>query len=132
MTRSPSQTSLVFVVLAALACPYTLTAVRAQEATSPRPSASLERLRTGLQERQPPPLTVDPMVAKAPDEWRLGILTFEPPRTKGEFVRVRVPVGALVSGVARSIVNTQRRRAEKAAREDVAKALEEFLKAQAP
>ena len=72
------------------------------------------------------------MVPKVPDEWRLGILTFEPPRTKGEFVRVRVHVGALVSGVARSIVNTQRRRAEKAAREDVAKALGEFLKAHAP
>lgn len=130
MTRSPTQTSLVVVALAALACPYAMTVVKAQEA-NPRPSPSLERVRVALKEQQPSPFTIGPMAPLAPDEWRFGILTFLPPDTRGEFVRVRVPIGALVSGVTKSIATTQHRRAEKAARGEVAKALEEFLKAQA-
>jgi hypothetical protein len=129
--HSPSHASFVIVVIAALACPYALTVVKAQEVDSPPSSASLERVRVALQQRQPSPLIVGPMVPIPPDEWRFGILTFLPPDTRGEFVRVRVPIGALVSGVAHSIAATQHHRAEKAAREDVAKALEEFRKAQA-
>ena len=125
-------TSLAMVVIAALACPYGLTVVKAQEASvSPSSSASLERVRVALQQ-QPSPLIVGPLIPLPPDERRFGILTFLPPDTRGEFVRVRVPIGALVSGVTHSIATTQHRRAERAAREDVAKALEEFRKAQAP
>ena len=124
-------TSHVIVVLAALACPHNLTAAKAQEVASPSSSASLERVRVALQQLEPSPLIVGPMVPIPPDERRFGILTFLPPDTRGEFVRVRVPVGALVSGVAHSMAAAEHRRAEKAAREDVAKALQEFRKAQA-
>jgi hypothetical protein len=123
--------SQVIVVLAALACPQNLTAVNAQDVSSPSSSASLERVRVALQQREPSPLIVGPMLPIPPDERRFGILTFLPPDTRGEFVRVRVPIGALVSGAARSIATAQHHRAEKAAREDVASALEEFRKAQA-
>jgi hypothetical protein len=125
------QTSLVVVALAVLACPYAITMVRAQETNSPPSSASLERVRVALKERQPSSLIVGPMVPIPPDERRFGPLTFLPPDTPGEFVRVRVPIGALITGVAHSIAGTQRRRAEKAARKDVAFALEEFQKTQA-
>jgi hypothetical protein len=68
------------------------------------------------------------MVPIPPAERRFGILTVVPPDTRGEFVSVRVPIGALVTGVAKSIASAQHRRAEKAARAEVAKALEEFRK----
>jgi hypothetical protein len=124
-------TSHVIAVLAALACPYNLTAAKAQEVNSPSSSASLERVRVALRQLEPSPLIVGPMVPIPPDERRFGILTFLPPDTRGEFVRVRVPIGALIGGVAHSIATTQHHRAEKAAREDVGRALEEFRKAQA-
>ena len=127
LPRSLSQTSLIVLVLAALPWPHALTVLRAQEANSPPPSAPLERIRAALKD-QPSRLTVGPMVPIPPDERRFGILTFVPPDTRGEFVRVRVPVGALVTSVTRSIARAQRRRAEKAARGEVATALEEFRK----
>jgi hypothetical protein len=126
-----SHTSVFVVVIAALVCSYSLTEVGAQEVNSPSSSASLERVRVALQQREPSPLIVGPLIPLSPDERRFGIFAFLPPDTRGEFVRVRVPVGALVSGVAHSIAATRHHRAEKAAREDVAKALEEFRKAQA-
>ncbi len=131
LLRSPSHASVFVVVIAALACSCSLTVVEAQEVNSPSSSASLERVRVALQQREPSPLIVGPLIPLSPDEWRFGILAFLPPDTRGEFVRVRVPIGALVSGVAHSIAATRHHRAEKAAREDVAKALEEFRKAQA-
>jgi len=130
MTRSHPRAYRVIVV-AVLAYAGTTIGVRAQEATSPPSAASLERVRVALKEQQPSPFIVGPMVPMPPDEWRFGILTFVPPATRGEFVRVRVPVGALASGVAHSMATTQRRRAEKTARGEVAKALEVFLKTQA-
>ena len=110
------------------ACLHAMTSVRAQETNSPS-SPALERVRVALQERQPSPLTVGPMVPIPPDGRRFGILTVLPPETRGEFVLVRVPVGALVRGMAHSIATTQRRRAERVAREEVARALEDFRKA---
>jgi hypothetical protein len=131
LLRSPSHTSVFIVVIAAFACSYGVTVVEAQEVNAPSSSASLERVRVALQQREPSPLIVGPMIPLSPDEWRFGILTFLPPDTRGEFIRVRVPIGALVSGVAHSIAATRHHRAEKAAREAVAKALEEFRKAEA-
>jgi hypothetical protein len=131
LLRSPSHTSVFIVVIAALACSYALTVVEAQEVNSPSSSTSLERVRVALQQRESSPLIVGPMIPLSPDEWRFGILTFLTPDTRGEFVRVRVPIGAPVGGVAHSIAATRHHGAEKTAREDVAKALEEFRKAQA-
>jgi hypothetical protein len=95
-------------------------------------SASVERIRVALQSPQQP-IDSDgvPLFApRKPDEFRFGALTFLPPDTPGQFVRIRVPVGALASRAARSIAAAQHRRAENAARDEVAKALAEFQKAQ--
>jgi hypothetical protein len=53
------------------------------------------------------------------------------PETRGEFFRISVPIGALITGLARSVASTQRGRAEWEARDEVAKAVEDFRKAQA-
>ena len=130
MTRSPTKAYRV-IVAAGLAYACATIGVSGQEAASPPSTASLERVRVALKEQQPSPFIVGPMVPMPPDEWRFGILTFLPPDTRGEFARVSVPVGALVSGGAHSMASTQRRRAQKAARKEVARAHEEFLKARA-
>ena len=127
--HSPLHASFAIVVIAALASPCFLTVVKAQQVAAPSSSASQERIRVALQQRQPSPLIVGPMVPIPPDGRGFGILTFLPPDTRGEFVRVRVPIGALGRGVAHSMAATQHRRAERAAREDVARALEEFRRA---
>jgi hypothetical protein len=128
--RRRSRTPLAIVAFAALACAHGLTIVKAQEALEPPAPASLERVRVALKERQSSPLIVGPLAPTAPDERRLGILTLVQPDTRGEFIRIRIPIGALVTGVARSIATAQYRRAEKAARGEVARAVEEFKKAQ--
>ncbi len=128
--HSPSHVYFAIAVLAALASPCSLALVQAQEVAAPSSSASQERIRVALQQRPPSPLIVGPMVPIPPDGRRFGILTFLPPDTRGQFVRVGVPIGALGSGVAHSMAATQHRHAERAAREDVARALEEFRKGQ--
>jgi hypothetical protein len=55
LLRSPSHTSVLIVVIAALACSYALTVVEAQEVNSPSSSTSLERVRVALQQREPSP-----------------------------------------------------------------------------
>jgi hypothetical protein len=65
-----------------------------------------------------------------PDDVQLGILTFLPPDSPGGVVSMRVPVGAFISRAAHSVVAAQHRRAERAARDEVAKALAEFQRAQ--
>ena len=70
------------------------------------------------------------MVPIPPDQRRIGILTVLPPETRGEFFRISVPIGALITGLARSVASAQHRRAEREARDEVAKALEDFRKAQ--
>ena len=105
-------------------------AVGAQESVPS--SASLKRIRAALQSPQQS-LSSDgvPLFTPSkPDEFRFGVLTFLPPNSPGQFVSVRVPVGALVMRAARSIAAAQHRRAENAARAEVAKALAEFQRAQ--
>jgi len=111
-----------------------VSSIRAQQSESgaPASSASVERIRAALQSPQQP-FSSDgvPLFAPSkPDEFRLGILTFLPPDTPGQFVSIRVPVGALASRAAHSIAAAHHRRAENAARDEVAKALAEFQKAQ--
>ena len=103
--------------------------LRAQQ--SEPSSVSLERIRAALQ--TPQPITSDGVplfVPIKPDEFRLGVLTFVPPDTPGQFVSIRVPVGALVSRAAHSIAAAQHRRTERAARDEVAKVLAEFQQSQ--
>lgn len=104
---------------------------RAQQADSSS-TASLQRMRVALQSAQESKIRGDAplFVPGVKEVWPLGILTIVPPESSGEFVRVRVPVGALISRVSHSIATAQHRRAEKAARAEVAKALAEFHRAQ--
>jgi hypothetical protein len=108
--------------------------VTAQQPASgvPASSASVERIRVALQSpRQPLDSDGLPFFApRRPDKFRLGALTFLPPDTPGQFVSISVPIGALASRAAHSITAAQHRRAEDAARDEVAKALAEFQKAQ--
>jgi len=112
-----------------------VSSVRAQQSESGVSASpvSVERIRAALQSPQPP-ITIDGVplfVPDKPDEFRLGVLTFLPPDTPGQFVNLSVPVGALVMRAARAIAAAQHRRAENAARDEVAKALAEFQNAQA-
>ena len=120
----------VLVVITALA--GGVISVRAQQ--SEPSSVSLERIRAALQSSQQPiTITSDGvplLVPIKPDEFRLGVLTFVPPDAPGQFVSIRVPVRALASRAAHSIAGAQHRRAERAARNEVAKALAEFQQAQ--
>ena len=107
-----------------------VTAVWAQE--SEPSSASLKRIRAALQSPQQP-ISSDgvPLFGPGkPDDVQLGALTLLPPDSPGQVVRMRVPVGALISRAAHSVVVAQHRRAERAARDEVAKALAEFERAQ--
>jgi|ERR1700730_9696799 hypothetical protein len=95
------------------------------------PSTSVERIRAALQSSQQP-INSDgvPLFApRKPDEFRLGALTFVPSDTPGQFVSIRIPVGALASRAARSIAAAEHRHAENAARDEVLKVLAEFQKA---
>lgn len=89
-------------------------------------------MRVALQSAQPSKIRGETplFVAAAKEVWPLGILTIVPPESSGEFVRVRVPIGALIGRASDSIATAQHRRAEKAARDEVAKALAEFQRAQ--
>jgi hypothetical protein len=95
-------------------------------------STSVERIRVALQSPQQPINSdgVPFFVPRKPDEFRLGVLTFVPPDTSGQFVSIKVPVGALASRAAHSIAAAQHRRAENAARDEVAMALAGFQHAQ--
>jgi hypothetical protein len=53
-----------------------------------------------------------------------GVFRLVTPETRGEFVSVSIPVGDLTMRAARAIGGLGRRRAERAAREEVAHALE--------
>jgi hypothetical protein len=95
-------------------------------------STSMERLRVALQSPQSPINSdgVPHFAPSKPDEFRLGAWTFLKPDTPGQFVSLSVPVGALARRAAHSIAAAQYRRAENAARDEVAKALAEFQNAQ--
>jgi hypothetical protein len=53
-----------------------------------------------------------------------GIFTFATPETRGEFVSVTVPVGDLTMRAAHAVGGVARRRAERAAHEEVAHTVE--------
>ena len=103
-----------------------LATVSAQGADAP--SESLKRIRTALQSpRQPIGSDGVPVFSPSnPDEVRLGVLTLLPPDTPGEVVSIRIPVGALVSRAAHAVLVAQHRRAENAARDEVARAFVAF------
>ena len=97
--------------------------------SSPATPESIDRIREALN-RQPLVTTGTPLFEQqSHDESHFGFLTFVTPDTRGEFVRIRVPIGELVMDAVHSVSSYQHRRAEKAAHDEVAKALAEFLQA---
>ena len=105
----------------------------AQQA-DPQSTVSLERIRARLQspERSLADETSLWSVTAAPEQRLFGVLTFLTPETPGEFLRVKLPVGALVSHAARKMAAVRRGRAENSARAEVARALSDFQRAQPP
>ena len=104
-----------------------LSAQVAPQPAEPVSPSSVERVRAALMSS--PPSLVIPSV---PDERRLGVLTFVPPDAPGEFVRVRVPIGAFAVQAAHAVAAAHHRRQERAAREEVARELAAFLSAPKP
>ena len=101
----------------------------AQEPDASQSSASVERVRAALQSA--PSITDHALFAPAPDTMRLGPLTFVPPETPGQFVAVRVPIGAFASRAAHSLAVAQHHRVEGAARRAVAQVVVALQKTQA-
>ena len=92
------------------------------------PPVSMESLRAALQQQSPQPSILIPTYPwVAPKTTRLGPLTLMPPDTRGEMIKVMVPVGDLVSRAARNMSNARRRSAERRAKETVSRELRDFL-----
>lgn len=89
-------------------------------------AASLDRIRAALAATADSPLT---MVVKPPKSWG-GITLVQPDATGGPFVQVKVPVGEFVMKAVRAVGTARYERAQRSARQHVARELEEFLKQQ--
>ena len=89
---------------------------------------SVEKLRIAIPLQRPQPSILIPAVPQwiNPRPTRFGFLTFIPPKTRGEMVKVAIPVGALVTRATRSVSCAQHRRAEQKSRERVLRELEAF------
>ncbi len=87
---------------------------------------SLERISVALQQPAPvfgaTPVPTDP----PPVSRKLGPLTLVQPEMRGEFVRVSLPVGELISRAVDGIRTAAMRRQEAAARREVDVALKAF------
>ena len=113
--------------IAAVGCAIVALSLASAGAQQSDPSVSIESLRLALQKAQRPSLSLLPVAPSVPAKiTRVGILTLAPPDTRGEIVKVVVPVGELATGFARTISNARHRRAERKAREAVQRALEDF------
>jgi hypothetical protein len=101
--------------------------VASLEAQQSDQSVSVEAIRQALRTPQPRSLMILPTFTGLEGNRRLGILTLAAPdATKGEIVRVVVPIGELTTALARKISSAQRQRRERKAREAVERALSDF------
>jgi hypothetical protein len=82
---------------------------------------SHERISLALQ--QPPPILRSAVPPGDDFPKKIGPLTLVQPTKRGEFVRVSVPVGALVTGALHRAAAVHRRQRERAARREVEAAL---------
>lgn len=85
---------------------------------------SLERIGLALQQPSPIVRGVAPVESASPK--RLGIFTLVPPTSRGEMVRVSVPIGELVTRAFKGVAAANQRRQEVAARRKVEAALKWF------
>jgi hypothetical protein len=86
---------------------------------------SLERI--GLALQQPSPIVSG--VAPGASPRQLGIFTLVPPASRGEMIRISIPIGELVTRAFRGVAGAHQRRQEAAARGRVEAALEAFARA---
>src|SRR5882724_2433181 len=105
--------------------------VRGQQQSNPTDSESLIRLRAALAQQLVTTGSPSLLGSTVHDEWHLGVFTLLPPDTPGEFIRVRVPIGALVARASRSVAASQHRHAEESAHDEVVRALATLQKAPA-
>ena len=92
---------------------------------------SLERISIALQ--QPLPVVSETIALDPPNRRHTrGIFTLVPPETRGEVVRVSVPIGELVSQAFENLAAARQRRQEAAARRKVDTALKAFLEQHLP
>ena len=91
-------------------------------------AVSTETIRQALRQPQPHALLIPPMFTPETNRSRrFGILSLADPDTsRGEVVKVVVPVGQLTMALARKIAGAQRQRRERKAREQVERALRDF------
>jgi len=136
MTLSVGRT--VLAAIAVIVCGVASVRAQQTDGAASQDSPSVERIRAALEVQHP--ISADgaslfaqtkPLFAPTkPNEFRLGVVTFVPPDSAGQFISIRVPIGDIISRAAHSISTAQRRRAEKAAHAEVMKAVADFQKAQ--
>jgi hypothetical protein len=105
--------------------------VRGQQQSNPTEPVSLARSHSVLAQHL---VTTESLSLFGPavhDEWHLGVFTVVPPDVPGEFMRVRVPLGALVVRAAHSVAASKHHHAEESAKDEVVRALAVFQKAPA-
>lgn len=85
---------------------------------------SVERIALALEEPTPVIRVTPPWVTVGPKT--VGIFTILPPERPGEFLRVSIPIGALVSRAVAGVAAAKHRRQEAAARREVIAALTRF------
>lgn len=86
---------------------------------------SVERVSAALQRQSQ--LDSGAVTWTEPPPRKLGIFALVPPEEPGEVVRVRLPIGELVSKAAQGISAANQRRRETSARHEVQKVLSAFI-----
>jgi hypothetical protein len=87
---------------------------------------SLDRITLALQR---PPLIVRDVAPVETPTPRLGIFTLLPPTSRGEMIRVSIPIGELAMRAFRGVAAATQRRQEAAARHRVQAELQNFTTA---
>ena len=86
---------------------------------------SVERISAALQRQSQ--ISSSALTWTEPLPKKLGIFALVPPTEPGEMVRLRIPIGELVSKAARGVSAANQRRRETSARLEVQKALTAFI-----
>lgn len=96
--------------------------VQAQQPSDSPDTEFLQRIRAALTQPQLVTTGAGSLFEGMRPDWRqFGVLTFLPPDTSGEFIRVRVPIGALVGRAAHAVAVSRHHREEQSAHDDVAR-----------
>jgi hypothetical protein len=88
---------------------------------------SLERISLALQQPSPIVPGVAPSEGASPRQF--GIFTLVPPTSRGEIIRISIPIGELVTRAFRGVAAAKQRRQEAAARRRVEAELTAFARA---